>query len=191
MKSLLGVLFFIVTAEAVTFGQDVPKKAPAGLPRSVRRHYITLLSTLKEPEFSKAWKKHATEVFLETERLLRKIQSRGFGYKTVQQIAVTNGAPYWSNGEVGVPQSNSADINDLGYLAHEMGHGFHEKLREEKGFKDVHGEDWAETIRYFVEKRMGTKRESKSVVLDACERDEDKFIQMLKSGELREKWGLK
>lgn len=77
--------------------------------------------------------------------------------------------------------------HDARAVAHEAGHGFHERWREDNG--EPHGEEMAEAIRFFVEERMGDSHwecpvERRSV-LDRCGYSFEQFKELLLSGALR------
>lgn len=75
-----------------------------------------------------------------------------------------------------------------GAIAHELGHGFHERLRDKFALDDEYGEDYAEAIRWFVEDRLHNtqwcenfKRLAKDdVILKHCGYDWEQFKEKLR-----------
>jgi len=125
----------------------------------------------------------------ETITLLETIrQATGYGYKPLKHLIVDPSArcPTWFDGEVRI-----SPLHDARAIAHELGHGMHEKIRE-TGKRDQYGEDFAEAIRWFVEERMGPSKwcnglhvlPQKSAVLNACNRDFQTFLSGLKDRSL-------
>src|SRR3990172_9418862 len=98
------------------------------------------------------WLAELLNSYAETLRLLSEIQAAtGYGYKRLTELQIDHTAPCpgWCDGIVTMAPSHEARS-----IAHEMGHGLHEKIRE-TGKADEYGEDFAEAIRWFVEERMG------------------------------------
>lgn len=140
------------------------------------------------------WQQELDECRMQTVNLLETIrQATGYGYNPVKGINIDPSAkcPTWFDGEVRISPSHDARA-----LAHEMGHGMHERIRE-TGKHDQYGEDFAEAVRWFVEERMGPSTwcnglkelPEKSAVLSACSRDFQVFLSGLKDGSLFSKLG--
>ena len=94
---------------------------------------------------------------LETQRvtftLLDRIrQETGYECKNVTDLYIADhkDCPKWSDGKVEIGYNNDPES-----IAHEIGHGVHEKIRE-SGKQDIHGEEFADAIRYYVESDMNT-----------------------------------
>ncbi|MBI2806441.1 MAG: hypothetical protein HYX68_15785 [Planctomycetes bacterium] len=76
----------------------------------------------------------------------------GYPFKDVVfvDLADYKPCPTWFGGRVEVGYNNEPES-----LAHEMGHGLHEKITE-TGKSNFLGEEFAEAIRYYTEREMQT-----------------------------------
>lgn len=139
--------------------------------------------------FNDEWKVDALDTLKTTRVFLEKLKDAGFQYKDITAItANADEKAFWKG-----KSSNSGEISispdsDPGLIANMMGLGFYEKLRD-KGYKAQSGQDMAEVIRYFTEARMGNSKwepaENAAVILKSCTYSEEKFIAMLKNGEMK------
>jgi hypothetical protein len=77
----------------------------------------------------------------------------GYGYKDITSVDLADykKCPVWFDGRLEIGYNNEPES-----LAHELGHGLHEKIRGEAGKSDSLGEEFAEAIRFYVESEMGT-----------------------------------
>jgi hypothetical protein len=128
-----------------------------------------------------------------TERLLQDVASLGFSWKSIDHYRFddTPGNSCWfgideSRGWIRLMREWTP-----GCVAHELGHGFHERLRTDKHLPDEFGEDYAEAIRWFAEERIGWtvwrddfarrgRRDDR--VLNACGWAWCGFLENLRSG---------
>lgn len=128
-----------------------------------------------------------------TEVLLRELESLGFRSKAVDhyRFEEKSGGAGWKriDQEKGVI-TLYRDCTP-GAVAHELAHGFHERLRYDQGLPDLFGEDYAEAIRWFVEERLGwtewrnefqTRTSKWDRVLRQCNFSWTTFVQNLKDG---------
>ena len=147
-----------------------------------------LIADLKG-SFGEEWKTDAMDTLKATRSLLEKIKDAGFQYKDITVITTNADEKAFWKGK----SSNSGEVSispnsDPGLIANMMGLGFYEKLRD-KGYKTQSAQDMAEVIRYFVEARMGNSKwepsENAASILKSCDYSEDKFIAMLKNGEMK------
>ena len=78
-------------------------------------------------------------------------QEAGYPYKqfTVNVLSYKD-SPTWDNGKIEIGYNNEPES-----VAHEIGHGLHEKIRE-TGKSDILGEEFVEAIRYYVEFELST-----------------------------------
>lgn len=139
--------------------------------------------------FGDEWKTDAMDTMKATRSFMEKLKDAGFQYKDITAInANADEKAFWKS-----RSSNSGEISispdsDPGLIANMAGLGFYEKLRD-KGYKAQSAQDMAEVIRYFVETRMGNNKweasESAAPILKSCDYSEDKFIAMLKNGEMK------
>src|SRR4051812_9589490 len=89
-----------------------------------------------------------------TERLLQELADIGFDSKAVVKYRFTEndggarwrGLPGADEGETPLHRDGTASA-----VAHELGHGFHERLQHDRDLPDRFGEDDAEAMRWFVE----------------------------------------
>ena len=136
-----------------------------------------------------SWEDELRQCQDKTFELLQRIQREtGCGFKHVRTLVIdpTTAAPTWHDGQVRISPTHDARA-----IAHEIGHGMHEKLRE-AGWEDQYGEDFAEAIRWFVEQSMGpsqwcdrlTRLPGASAILRACNQDFDQFVLALRDGHL-------
>ncbi len=121
------------------------------------------------------------DVMSVTYGLLTELERIGFGHIPPSRIRIEKtDHPYWQDDGTIVIAS---DCQEPRCIAHEMGHGWHLWLRQKLGYRDIWGEECAETIRYFVEERMGNRNWNPQDcwlrVLNACEWKWDRFQQML------------
>ncbi len=146
-----------------------------------------------ENEISTQWLQELQNAIATSYDILRELEELGYPYKRVRCVEIDNIAePLWigesrTQGRVKINPSE----HDARAVAHELGHGFHEKIRD-KGKEDEYGEDMAEAIRWFVEKKMGPTNWCKQppnddAVIRVCNKDKATFIFMLKNGQLFEK----
>ncbi|MEZ6192066.1 MAG: hypothetical protein R3C45_12380 [Phycisphaerales bacterium] len=78
---------------------------------------------------------------------------------------------------------------EAGAIAHELGHGFHECLRDDFDLDDDYGDDYAEAIRWFVEKKLGEtkwcddfkKQSGHKAILEHCEYDWAVFMDKMRA----------
>jgi hypothetical protein len=135
------------------------------------------------------WLAELLNAHAETLRLFEQIRSAtGLEYKRLRELRIDTAArcPTWCDGTIVISPTHEARS-----ISHELGHGMHEKIRE-TGKADKYGEDFAETIRWFVEKRMGpgpwcarlSKLPDQSAVVRACDGDLNTFLEYLRTGEL-------
>lgn len=139
--------------------------------------------------FGDEWKTDALDTLKATRGFMEKLKDAGFQYKDITAItANADEKAFWKS-----RSSNSGEISispdsDPGLIANMAGLGFYEKLRD-KGYKAQSAQDMAEVVRYFVEARMGNSKweasESAAPILKSCDYSEDRFIAMLKSGEMK------
>lgn len=139
--------------------------------------------------FGDEWKTDALDTLKATRSFMEKLKDAGFQYKDITAItANADEKAFWKS-----RSSNSGEISispesDPGLIANMAGLGFYEKMRD-KGYKTQSAQDMAEVIRYFVETRMGNSKweasESAAPILKSCDYSEDKFIAMLKNGEMK------
>ena len=139
--------------------------------------------------FGDEWKTDALDTLKATRGFMEKLKDAGFQYKDITAISANaDEKAFWKS-----RSSNSGEISispdsDPGLIANMAGLGFYEKLRD-KGYKAQSAQDMAEVIRYFVEARMGNSKweasESAAPILKSCDYSEDKFIAMLKNGEMK------
>ncbi|MDD4957645.1 MAG: hypothetical protein PHQ61_08420 [Candidatus Omnitrophica bacterium] len=108
----------------------------------------------------------------------------GFAYKPIKLVTVSDyqKAPTWCDGNVEIGYNNDPQA-----LAHELGHGLHEKIRE-AGHEDKYGEEFADTIRYFVEKIISPtsawmKTSKQNILLRECKCSFGEFTKKLMSKE--------
>ena len=140
------------------------------------------------------WKVECDKAYQTTVELLESYRGLGYRYKTAQFRFESCQHPTWGGtSEVDGIITIDPDKHDARAVAHEMGHGFHECLRQDypQLWKDeeIEGESMAETIRYFVECRMNAHTGDYSQphlpagkfasILDACNYNLDSFFQML------------
>lgn len=138
------------------------------------------------------WEQELRKTLECTYSLLDGIEGQGHPYKRVSCVVFDDCEdPYWdgqseTEGHVHMDPSK----HDARAIAHEVGHGLEERWR--KKTSEVMGQSMAEAVRFFVEQDMGdttwTPRADWCVVLDACERDKAKLIQLLDGNELHAKY---
>ncbi|MEI8245125.1 MAG: hypothetical protein WCI51_04795 [Lentisphaerota bacterium] len=147
-----------------------------------------LIAELKG-SFGEEWKTDAMDTLKATRSLLEKIKDAGFQYKDITGITTNADEKAFWKGKSSISGEVSISPNsDPGLIANMMGLGFYEKLRD-KGYKTQSAQDMAEVIRYFVEARMGNSKwepsENAASILKSCDYSEDKFIALLKNGEMK------
>lgn len=131
-------------------------------------------------EPSPAWLEVLKKTHDATIELLEELKGRGFDYKTIDEVALTE-----SDGPAWVPKTKRSGIVKIRpakdcarALAHELGHGFHEVWRETSNHRCC-GEAMAEAIRWFVEERMRGRewqpQRHRTCVLEACAWNWDTF----------------
>ncbi|HEX8203659.1 MAG TPA: hypothetical protein VF590_24495 [Isosphaeraceae bacterium] len=109
----------------------------------------------------------------------------GYSYKDVASVELADfkDCPAWDDGTVKIGYNNDPES-----IAHELGHGLHEKIRE-TGRSDSLGEEFCEAVRFYVESEM----KANSTWLQKFSRLSNpftgrytlgQFIDALKSGEL-------
>jgi hypothetical protein len=85
--------------------------------------------------------------------LLDRIQAEaGYPHKDVASVDLADykACPVWFDGQLEIGYNNEPES-----VAHELGHGLHEKIRD-VGKSDFLGEEFAEAIRFYVETGMMT-----------------------------------
>lgn len=109
----------------------------------------------------------------------------GYAYKDIASVDLADhkNCPVWFNGRLEIGYNNEPES-----LAHELGHGLHEKIRE-AGKSDCLGEEFAEAIRFYVESEMGTNsawlaKFDKGGNAFTSRYSLDEFVGALKSGDL-------
>jgi hypothetical protein len=124
------------------------------------------------------------QVELDTYSLLEEI---GLPYKKVSRYErIDNeGTAIWFNEGREFGRIDLYRGLDTEAVAHELGHGFHERLREGRSlpypFREPHdGEAVAEAIRFFVEQRRGSswQPQQDKQTLEACHYDFEEFKLM-------------
>jgi hypothetical protein len=123
-----------------------------------------------------------------TYTVLEKLEREGFPYKRLVEVDPGGEAPGWQSIDIDsgrVRLGNSA--NSPGVIAHEMGHGFHERWRDTPRY----GEDFANAIRWFAEQIAGPtswcdrilKSDRNAAILRLCDSRWDSFLALLRLGE--------
>jgi hypothetical protein len=128
-----------------------------------------------------------------TTDLLERVQREtGYPYKDLASVDLADykACPVWLDGQLEVGYNNEPEA-----LAHELGHGLHEKIRD-AGKSDFLGEEFAEAIRFYVESGMMTnsswlQRFHKGVNPFTQRYTLDQFISALKTGDLFKAMGWK
>lgn len=144
-------------------------------------------------EVSEQWMEELKEALNTTIKLLDDLDNLGYLHKKVIEVElVERDCPVWIgiSGTEGRIEINPQQ-HDARAVAHEAGHGFHEKLRE-RGKRNIYGEDTAEAIRWFVEQIMGpavwcnglNKYPCDGTIIKICNGEYSTFTHMLKTGEL-------
>jgi hypothetical protein len=124
--------------------------------------------------------------------LLEELRELGFAYKRLDHYhfcPFPGGASWEGCGEVTGHITLHRGCEPAA-VAHELGHGFHERLRKDRQLPDDFGEDYAEAVRWFTEQRArptqwfhGFKTSGKpDQVLRACDYDWDVFKERLIAG---------
>lgn len=100
------------------------------------------------------WMARFLRCYVATIRVLEAIRAEsGYGYKDVAAVDVADfkDYPVWCDGQVEIGYNNEPEA-----IAHELGHGVHEAIRD-TGKKDMFGEEFAEAVRFYVETQMDTE----------------------------------
>lgn len=114
------------------------------------------------------WLVRLLECYRVAIRLLEQIQREsGFCYKRVHSVELADykPTPTWFGGVIEIGYNNEPEA-----IAHELGHGLHEVIREQ-GWADCRGEEFADAIRYYAEIETGTD----SPWLRAFDREKNTF----------------
>ena len=86
-----------------------------------------------------------------TMEILERIKSETeYDHKELESLDLRDykDRPVWFDGKIEIGYNNDPEA-----IAHELGHGLHEKVRE-MGKQDYLGEEFAEAIRYYVETEL-------------------------------------
>ena len=103
---------------------------------------------------------------------------------TALDLADYKAHPTWLRGRAEIGYNNEPEA-----IAHELGHGLHEAIRD-AGWADEYGEDFAEATRYYVERQLQTQsqwlasfdRTTNTFTQHYANRAD--FIQALNSGQI-------
>ncbi|MCD4694871.1 MAG: ETS domain-containing protein [Bacteroidales bacterium] len=101
-------------------------------------------------------------------------QETGYEFKELYSLELLEhkDCPTWTGKDA------KSGVIEIGYnhdpeaVAHELGHGFHEKMRE-KGYPNMFGEKLAEAIRFYVESHLNLNSEW----LNNFKNDQNPFIK--------------
>ena len=134
------------------------------------------------------WLAQFLRCYKSTIDLLDKIQSEtGYAYirMTAVDLATQVSDPTWYKGEIEIGYNNEPEA-----IAHELAHGLHEAVRDGAKKKDVFGEEFCNTLRYYVEDEMQTQSQWLASTDMAKNRflklypSLNEFIDALKSGRI-------
>jgi hypothetical protein len=140
----------------------------------------------------------------QTVKFLEELSALGFPYKALTKVhlkqceckggcvTMTGFGPDAPTMHITFPH---LDFTDGFVIAHEMGHGLHERWRKTHEY----GEDFANAVRWFVEGRLtlrsawwiGHQQENKNKVLRTCDWSFDGFVHLLRQGEDEMKRSIK
>ena len=89
--------------------------------------------------------------------LLDELTGLGFKHKTLEHIRFScyPGTASWQGMTDDIGYMTIHEGCEPGAVAHELGHGFHERLRNDYSLENRFGEAHAETIRWFTEDKLG------------------------------------
>jgi O-acetyl-ADP-ribose deacetylase (regulator of RNase III) len=207
-KGFKSIAFPLIGAGSGSFNQDRAKAIMEDELGKMESGMEVTLVVFKKGRQTKGMdstmKKHPSQsdlmtVEAETYRLL---DTTGLPYKRVSafnlidQDQSPNGAKAVWNGDPG-QDTGSIDIYfgcDAEAVAHEIGHGFHERLyheywiREKALPKEIRypedGQAFAEAVRFFVEQGRGSawRPANDTQVLDYCDYDLHRFVALCQSG---------
>ena len=132
------------------------------------------------------WLARFLRCYKATMALLDRVQAEaGYPHKDVTSVDLADykACPVWFDRHLEIGYNNEPES-----VAHELGHGLHEKIRE-AGKSDFLGEEFAEAIRFYVETAMMTssswlQRFHKAGNPFTNRYTLGQFIAALKSGEL-------
>jgi len=132
---------------------------------------------------TQTWLDELQVAYRETVKLLDELDAMSYSYKQLAFVILEHrNCPIWCGicGGWGSVRMDPTK-HEARSIAHEMGHGFHERWRED-GTRKCNGEAMAEAIRYFVEERMGRTHWNPNnyKVLNACKSDFEEFKKELK-----------
>ena len=140
----------------------------------------------------KEWNVRLLNSYRVTIDILERIKNETpYKYKKLETLSIKDSlaGPVWTGINTDMGNIDIGYNNDPESIAHELGHGLHEKIRE-TGKENFIGEEFCEIIRYYVEKQLNPKSLWINNVFNSQMNPFEKyskldiFIQKLNNGQL-------